>query len=207
MSANTQQDLQFFGMVTATISHDLKNVLAVINEGAGLLDDLSQLAEQGRPIEPQRLASVARSILGQVQRGDAIIKTMNTFAHSVDEPTRDIDVAEMLTLMAALCRRPAGAKGASIAVEPCQCSIITNPYALEQTLHTMISCALDVANNGTVLTLRAEQSATGNISIQLKGLEEKLQISQELQHLAEDIGAAVSYQEDALTLNISGHKL
>ena len=31
--------LQFFGKMTASISHEIKNVMAIINESAGLLDD------------------------------------------------------------------------------------------------------------------------------------------------------------------------
>jgi hypothetical protein len=31
--------LQFFGKMTASISHEIKNVLAIINENAGLLED------------------------------------------------------------------------------------------------------------------------------------------------------------------------
>ena len=45
--------LQFFGKVSASISHELKNVLAIINENAGLLEDpramlnrLNQLLEK-----------------------------------------------------------------------------------------------------------------------------------------------------------------
>jgi hypothetical protein len=33
--------LQFFGKMSASISHEIKNVMAIINENAGLLEDLT----------------------------------------------------------------------------------------------------------------------------------------------------------------------
>jgi hypothetical protein len=50
---NTQDLLQyeslaFFGKINASISHELKNVMAIISETAGLLKDLSDMAATGR---------------------------------------------------------------------------------------------------------------------------------------------------------------
>ncbi|NNG12708.1 MAG: sensor histidine kinase, partial [Halobacteria archaeon] len=39
------QELRYFGKVTASISHELKNVLAILNEHTGLLQDLTAMAE------------------------------------------------------------------------------------------------------------------------------------------------------------------
>jgi hypothetical protein len=36
-----RQGLQFFGKISASVSHEIKNVLAVIGENAGLLEDLA----------------------------------------------------------------------------------------------------------------------------------------------------------------------
>ncbi len=44
----TQLDgLRFFGMINASISHEIKNVLAIISESAGLMEDLLLLAQKG----------------------------------------------------------------------------------------------------------------------------------------------------------------
>ena len=47
--------LQFFGEITASNSHEIKNILAIINENAGLLEDLALMYDRGAQIEPQRL--------------------------------------------------------------------------------------------------------------------------------------------------------
>ena len=74
--------LHCFGAISASVSHELKNALAIINENAGLLEDLSFMAEKGLPLEPAKLKSLAASIGKQIQRADGIIRNMNHFAHS-----------------------------------------------------------------------------------------------------------------------------
>ena len=40
------EGLQFFGKMSASISHEIKNVLAIINENTGLIED-SDLTKEG----------------------------------------------------------------------------------------------------------------------------------------------------------------
>ncbi|MEE4112297.1 MAG: hypothetical protein V2I40_05740, partial [Desulfobacteraceae bacterium] len=49
--------LAFFGKVNASISHELKNVMAIISETAGLLGDLSEMARGGGSVDPDMLIS------------------------------------------------------------------------------------------------------------------------------------------------------
>lgn len=199
--SSRREDLKFFGRVSATISHDLKNVLAVINESAGLLDDLCMLADKGRPIEPERLVSVAKSILGQVRRGDSIIKNMNTFAHSVDEDVRSMDMGEMLTLMSELCRRPVNAKGATLEALPGEAHLRADPYGVERVLHGMILCALESAQQGTALKFSATTVADG-VQVLLQGLEQDPEPDQQLRETAQAVGATLHAHGNALELTL-----
>ena len=97
--------IQFFGKMSASISHDLKNVLAVINENAGLLEDLCLMAEKGKALDPVRLKRLAGDVKNQIRRGDRIISSMNTFAHSADSESVTIDLRELLGLLVELSLR------------------------------------------------------------------------------------------------------
>lgn len=90
--------LAFFGKINASISHELKNVMAIISETAGLLGDLSDMASTGKPIAPDMLKSCADSIVEEIQRGFSTIRQMNRFAHSVDTPAESVNLMEMLEL-------------------------------------------------------------------------------------------------------------
>ena len=106
--------LHCFGSISASISHELKNALAIINENAGLLEDLSLMAEKGRPLDPVRLKNLAANIGKQIQRADGIIRNMNRFAHSADEPVKCIDLGETLALTVALSSRLAAMKSITL---------------------------------------------------------------------------------------------
>jgi hypothetical protein len=91
-------NLAFFGKVSASISHELKNVMAIISETAGLLGDLSDMASTGKPIAPDMLKSCTDSIVDEIQRGFSTIRQMNRFAHSVDIPAESVNLMDMLDL-------------------------------------------------------------------------------------------------------------
>lgn len=112
--------LRCFGAVSASISHELKNALAIINENAGLLEDLSLMAGKGLPLDPARLKNLAGNIAKQIHRADSIIRNMNRFAHSVDETISSVDLADTLSLTVAVSSRMAAMKGVSLNVIPPQ---------------------------------------------------------------------------------------
>jgi len=88
----SQTGLQFFGRMSASISHEIKNVLAIINENAGLLEDFSLMADRGVPIDSGRLKTMAEKVKLQISRADGIIKNMNRLAHSIDETITTVDL-------------------------------------------------------------------------------------------------------------------
>lgn len=91
--------LAFFGKVNASISHELKNVMAIISETAGLLGDLSEMARGGTAVDPDMLTSSTESIIEEIQRGFTTIRQMNRFAHSVDTPVLSVDLMDILDLV------------------------------------------------------------------------------------------------------------
>jgi hypothetical protein len=92
------EGLNFFGKVNASISHELKNILAIISETSGFLNDLTDLAKQGKDLQLSLLESCNDSIAEEIQRGFDTIKQMNKFAHSVDIPIKEVDLIETLKL-------------------------------------------------------------------------------------------------------------
>ena len=87
----SETGLQFFGKVSASISHEIKNVLAIMNENAGLLEDYTRMLENGKPINTERFKTLAGKVLKQIQRADGIVKRLNRFAHSVENFAISVD--------------------------------------------------------------------------------------------------------------------
>lgn len=93
------ESLAFFGQVNASISHELKNIMAIISETAGLLNDITEMAADGRAIDSDLLQSSARSIMEEMHRGFKTIRQMNRFAHCVDKPVEKVSLKELLDLV------------------------------------------------------------------------------------------------------------
>lgn len=155
--------IQFFGKMSASISHDLKNVLAVINENAGLLEDFCFMAEKGKSLEPARLKRLAEDVKNQIRRGDRIITSLNTFAHSADRESVTIDLRELAGLLVELSLRYASMRGIGLEMERPGDSIMvtTSPFILLNLLWYCLDYAMRAAGPIKAVELAAEKTADG----------------------------------------------
>ncbi|MEJ2236131.1 MAG: hypothetical protein P8X67_19675, partial [Syntrophobacterales bacterium] len=111
------KEIAFMGKVTASLSHEIKNTLAIINESVGLMGDLLlQDAPENWP-QYSRLTELTASIEEQVQRSADIIKRLNQFAHSMDKSLVDIDLNELVQEITTLAQRFARLKRVQLGVE------------------------------------------------------------------------------------------
>jgi len=166
------EGFRFFGKMNASISHEVKNILAIINEISGLLEDLTSVVEKGVPIEPERLKALAGKIQQQVRRADGIVRNMNTFAHTVDEAKKTVDVGEILAFMATLSGRLASMRGVEVQVTLSEhpVTITTNPFLLENIIWLSLDFAMGLANEEKTVRLIPEADEGGAI-IRFTGLK------------------------------------
>ncbi len=169
--------LQFFSKMSASISHEIKNVLAIINENAGLLEDFTLMADRGMPIDPAKLKKLSATVLKQVNRADGIIKNMNRLAHSIDETVTTVDLNEIIELLIALTDRFAAMRCVSIEPKLSEnpVKIKTSPFFLMNLLWLCLDFAMTASGTGKCVELVTERTENGvRIRfIRLKGLAEK----------------------------------
>jgi signal transduction histidine kinase len=124
--------LKFFGRISASISHEIKNVLAIVNENAGLLEDVTLMADRGKPIDPARLKMMAEAVKKQVGRADGIVKNMNRLAHSIDQAITTVDLVQTIELTIALTARFAAMRGVKVDLQLAEgpVMIATAPFFL-----------------------------------------------------------------------------
>jgi signal transduction histidine kinase len=164
--------LQFFGKVSASISHELKNVLAIINENAGLLEDLTFAARRGAPIDPDRLERTVQNFTKQIHRADEILKNMNRFAHSVDQFECQVDLHDLVVLVANLAARKAAMGRISLETTPPPQPIhlTCNPFLLENLVWLCLELAIAATGSGRTLTLTPEKTASA-IRLHIAGID------------------------------------
>jgi signal transduction histidine kinase len=155
--------LLFFGKVSASISHEMKNVLAIINENAGLIEDLSFAARKGAPIELERLDRVAGNFSKQIRRANTILKNLSTFAHSVDQFNAQVDLHELVSLVANLAGRPAAMRKITLeTVKPPEpVHLTSNPFLLENLVWLCLDYTIAATSADRTLTLIPEKSNSG----------------------------------------------
>jgi len=202
------ETLRFFGRVVASISHEIKNVMAIINEKAGLLKDLTLIAQKGMPLDVNRVQSIADDLQTQIKRGDAIIKNMNKFAHSVDEEMQEVNLSELTGLMIMLAERTASRLGVSLHFQPASSAVVirTRPFFLEFMIWKCIQLAMERCGEDKSVNIALEKKdhhAQLRFVVGNKGLEDKIPL-EDISWLMENLnaGLTVHARESQLILSL-----
>ena len=174
----SETGLQFFGKISASISHEIKNVLAIINENAGLLEDLTLMGDRGIPIDPERLKVMAAAVKKQIGRADGIIKDMNRFAHSIDQTCTTVDLAQTIELIMALTARFAAMRGVQVNLQLPENPVTfqTAPFLLMNLLWLCLDFSMSASGDDKRVELVVE-AAENSVRIRyrrLAGLTEAL---------------------------------
>lgn len=163
--------LQFFGEMSASISHEIKNVLAIVNENAGLLEDLTLMADRGKPIDPARLKLMAAANKKQIRRADGIIKNMNRLAHSIDQTVTKVELNETINLLIGLTARIADMRGVQVDLQLPENPVKfqTAPFFLMNLLWLCLDFSMSASGNEKRIELVAEETENG-VRIQFRRL-------------------------------------
>jgi C4-dicarboxylate-specific signal transduction histidine kinase len=147
----------FMGRVTASATHELRNVLAIIRESAGLIEDLLSLAEDGKPLKTDKLRTAASRVEQQVQRGTKLMDHLNRIAHAPDHEQTRVDLGEEIRHSVALCDRFARRRQLELVAEAAhgQLAVDLSPLTLHELLLAVVDCGLETLPAGATMRLRA----------------------------------------------------
>jgi signal transduction histidine kinase len=155
-TSTTDVELAFFGRIMASVSHELQNVIATINEFSGLMEDLIGAATEGSTLSQDRLQALCRKINKHTMRGETLIKRQNRFSHSMDPPRQKrIDLRMMLADICDLSNRFAELK--RVRLERClpatETMITVDSFAFQHAVFLCIDLAIDAAAERRVVTV------------------------------------------------------
>jgi len=153
-------EMAFLAKITASMTHEIANSLAIILESAGLLSDILSLSPEGDFPHREKFQRVLGNINDQVKRGVDISGRLNQFAHSMDEPLAAVNLPELLARVVLLMRRLAKRRGIELtaeAKEP-QLSIMSDPFRLQLVLASVIENLTEAMEEGGCIIMRAKGS-------------------------------------------------
>lgn len=158
-----QEKMAFFGRITASLSHEMKNVLATINEFSGLLGDLLYAADRGRPLDHNKLRNISRQIIRQVARAEELIRRLNRFSHSVELPQASCDIRELIMDLTTLTNRFAMLSQVELEQRLPEVVIerTIDPFGFQQAVFLAIDLALGAATDQRVVTVGLASRGSG----------------------------------------------
>jgi len=214
-----EKQLLFFGKVTAGITHELKNVFAIIMESCGLLEDIISLTSDEAFPTRQKFQKSLAGIQNQIDRGVKLLNHLNSFAHSPDAPAADVEIGQMLELIIALSYRFAKLKKVTLELSSSACRplfVKTRPAALLMLLFYCIECCLSLMTAGGSIILspvKTEKFSGFHIFCQSgldKGIDFKKEVTSsslwsELQFIVGEIGGNIRLDDAVQGIFIEIH--
>jgi C4-dicarboxylate-specific signal transduction histidine kinase len=148
--------VEVFGKISATVSHEIKNTLSIINENAGLLNDFAMMAGEDGGVPSAKVDDATTAIARQVARSNTIMLNLNRFSHSGDTPVSQANLKEILQLMVALSSRQAASKSVSVDIHcPAELTVTTSLLPFEALLFIALNNLYNVTGGGADLLLEA----------------------------------------------------
>jgi signal transduction histidine kinase len=150
-----RKEVAFFGKITAGITHEIKNVLAIIQESSGLMEDIIDVTETSVFPHKEKFITSLDRIRRQIQRGIDITSSLNRFAHGPDHCPVSLDLNEITEQMVVLASRFARLKNVVLESSPSDPPLIikSDPVCLEMALFESIEILLKVVSQGGKITL------------------------------------------------------
>jgi hypothetical protein len=163
METSGRREAEFIGTITASATHEIRNVLAIVKESAGLIEDLVRASSRagGGMTHGERILKATGRIDAQVARGAEIVARLNRFAHATDEAQGRVDLAEEVREVAFLAQRFARAKRQTVEAAAADGAVWLTGSSLDvqMGLFTAVRFCLDDLPEGASLHLRADDGA------------------------------------------------
>jgi signal transduction histidine kinase len=204
MSTSGSREAAFIGKITASATHEIRNVLAIVKESAGLIDDLMRMAADRGSLDGERVLKATQRIDAQVARGSELITSLNRFAHSLDRDRQAIDLGEEIRQVVFLSQRFARMKSQTVlarsGAEPR--GLVANSLAVQMALFAVLELIMEELPDGAAIEVRSA-TADGLPAAEVTAKLNDVAVSapgagtdwERTQNLVQDLGAALEVTE------------
>ncbi len=172
MIENYPEEVAFFGKITASITHELQNVLAIIQESAGLMEDILGFSTEGTDPLKKSIEKSIHVVNRQLARGINLTAHLNRFSHSPDQAQLQVNLHELIEQITVLSSRFAALKKVALRNHPPEQPVIlkTNPVQVQMAIFLSIECCLEFLAPEASLDIKiVKQSSTALIKVRAEG--------------------------------------
>jgi nitrogen fixation/metabolism regulation signal transduction histidine kinase len=134
----------------------MRNVLSIIGENAGLLEDQLALAGRREKPDPDKLKRVAERVARQVNNAVEAMERFSRFAHAADQQRASIDAAALVENATVLARRGVTRDGYSLETElPNEpVPMTTNPFSFQHAVFSCLELVRECAEKGRPIAVK-----------------------------------------------------
>jgi signal transduction histidine kinase len=188
-----EERVRFMGKMIAIISHELKNSLATVHETAGLMSDILKSSGDLAGDE-EEIRRCADDVSSELDRAFLVIRNLNVFAHSADEPWVERDVGAVLELVAALASYLSYGGRAEVTATGGAAPILTNPMLLGDAVFRILDAAYREGGRDTEITFTVGPGE-GGVEVLVAGLGAGGILPEEARPLLSAIGGDAEVNE------------
>jgi len=156
------------GRMAANVAHEINNPLAIINEKAGLIQDLFTLKQ--KYAGDVKLAGLVESILTSVRRAGKITKRLLTFARHLEGTVETVQVEQVIREVLSFLEKAAEYSNIQIRVHvaPETPPVESDRGKLQQIFLNIINNAFAAMDKGGLLDIQVTPALPGSIAVQIK---------------------------------------
>jgi len=92
LKADDSGKIAFLEKITSNFTHEINNILSIINEYTGIIDDKIYAYEQKGNLDLEKIKYYTKKVYDQILRGKRINKLLNEFSHLVNEEYKDVEI-------------------------------------------------------------------------------------------------------------------
>lgn len=173
MDTSAHKPVAFFGRIAANLTHEVKNILAIIQESAGLMEDIIAISPLSSDQHQEKFNNAMESIKTQLHRGMDLTTRFNRFAHLPDREQAEVDLAEVVPQLCILAERFARLKHIALTADAPPgkgICVTTKPVWLYMTLFFSVeSCLTVLPANSAIAVAPMKQDKKPGVSIHCTG--------------------------------------
>ncbi len=156
------------GRMAANVAHEINNPLAIINEKAGLIQDLFALTK--RYAADAKLIGLVESILTSVKRAGSITKRLLTFARNLEGTVETVKLEQIIGEVLSFLEKEAEYSNIQINVDvsPQSPPIQSDRGKLQQIFLNIINNAFAAMDKGGRLDIRIAPELPDRVKVQFK---------------------------------------
>jgi len=170
MTSSRYPEAAFLAAMTASATHEVRNVLSIIKESAGLIEDLVRMSQGRGRLDQEKVQRAVGRIEAQVKRGADLLTNLNRLAHTLDEDVAAVDLQKEVEQVVFLCQRFARKKGHKVqeVAGTGDASVTLNPLLLHMALFSAMQCCFQELPEGSTVQVEAGRTKDG-VVVEFRG--------------------------------------